>query len=237
VASVRTQPASPKQREHAVLTAGTGGNKDTLLDGDRGPQRASDIARDVGPGVWPIGAGGNADPRTGLLMDPRKLVHCLLFLLEFSDSPAQDWRKHRKALQFFLSRSGGLHVLMMLLNAYYQKPSAGRRPGWVFCGLRSRIGISERALRMLIRDAMSEGLIELLPRPTDGRIRSYRLTPRAIEAWEALVRRMESTLPDVMLSFGPDALANVDYRAWNPKRRAAAQIPLRPPSHIVRRRS
>ena len=212
-----------------------GGSNDAPLDCDRGPQRALDIDRDVASGVWPIG--GNADPRAGLLMDPRKLVHCLLFLLEFSDNPAQDWRKHRKALQFFLSRSGGLHVLMMLLNAYYQKPLAGRRPGWVFCGLRSRIGISERALRMLIRDAMSEGLIELLPRPTDGRIRSYRLTQRTIEAWEALVRRMETTLPDVMASFGPDALANVDYRAWNPKRRAAAQTPLRPPSHLVRRRS
>jgi hypothetical protein len=164
-------------------------------------------------------------------------VHCFLFLLEFSDSPARDWRQHRKALQFFLSRSGGLHVLMMLLNAWYQKPLAGRRPGWVFCGLRARIGISERALRMLIRDAMSEGLVELLPPTIDGRIRSYRLTPRAIEAWEALVRRMESALPDVMHSYGPDALANVDYRAWNPKSRAATQIPLLPPSHLARRRS
>jgi hypothetical protein len=216
--------------------AGTEPNQAAQSPCHRGPQGGTSIARDADPGLAPIGAGGGTVARSGPFIDPRQLVHCLMFLLEFSESPSQDWRKHRRALQFFLSRSGGLHLLMMLLNAWYQKPLAGRRPGWVFCGLRARVGISERALRMLIRDAMSEGLVELLPPATDARTRSYRLTPRAVEAWEALVRRMESTLPDVMHSYGPDALANVDYRAWNPKGRAASQIPLLPPSHLVRRR-
>jgi hypothetical protein len=165
------------------------------------------------------------------------IVHGLLFIMEYSNSRNPQWRKHKRRLSLFFSRHGGLHLLMMLLNAYYNKPAAGRRPGWVFNGLRERIDISERGLRMLINDAVEEGLIELQPIPSeiDRRRRSYRLTPPVIRAWEGLTESLLGSMGEIFEQFDAGALANVDYRNWDPSIPAHDQIDRLPPSHRLRR--
>ena len=146
-------------------------------------------------------------------------------------------REHKRHLSLFFSRHGGLHLLLMLLNAYYNKPAAGRRPGWVFNGLRSRIDISERGLRMLINDAVEERLIELQPidNEIDRRCRSFRLKPAVIRAWEALTTNMLGSMGEIFEQFDAGALANVDYRKWDPDVPARAQIDRLPRSHRLRR--
>jgi hypothetical protein len=183
-----------------------------------------------------------SDPRQSsrplALARPQDIVHGLLFVLEYSNSHDPRWREHRRHLSLFFSRHGGLHLLLMLLNAYYNKPAAGRRPGWVFNGLHSRIDISERGLRMLINDAVDEGLIELQPidNENDRRCRSYRLKPGVIRAWEALSGSLLRSMGGVFQQFDAGALANVDYRKWDPARPARDQIDTLPPSHRLRRR-
>lgn len=169
---------------------------------------------------------------------PQDVVHGLLFILEYSNSRTPQWRKHKRHLSLFFSRHGGLHLLMMLLNAYYNKPKAGRRPGWVFNGLRERIDISERGLRMLINDAVEEGLIELQPvvSEIDRRTRSYRLTQRVIRAWEALAESLLGSMGEIFEQFDAGALANANYGKWDPSRPARDQIDRLPPSHRLRRR-
>jgi hypothetical protein len=172
------------------------------------------------------------------LNKPQDVVHCLLFIIEYSNSDDPRWHEHRRHLNLFFSRDGGLHLLLMLLNAYYNKPAAGRRPGWVFAGLRDRIKMSERGLRMLINDAMAEGLIELLPikEETDRRFRSYRLSLPVITAWETLMESLGKSIGGVLGEFDAGALANVDYRKWKPEAPAQSQIDTLPPSHRLRRR-
>jgi hypothetical protein len=172
------------------------------------------------------------------LSKPQDIVHCLLFIVEYSNSADPRWQEHKRHLNLFFSRDGGLHLLLMLLNAYYNKPAAGRRPGWVFSGMRDRIQISERGLRMLINDAMGEKLIEQLPitGSLDRRCRSYRLTLPVIEAWEALSAALRTSMRGVLDQFEPGALANVDYRKWDPAVDPSYQVDPRPPSHRLRRR-
>jgi len=169
-------------------------------------------------------------PQASELFSPPRFVHCLLFVLEYAYSADPRWLKHKRHLNLFFSRDGGLHLLLMLLNAYYQKPLAGRRPGWVFRGLRDRIQISERALRMLISDAVQEGLIVQQPSEKDHRRHSYRLTKPVIEAWEALTLALRASLPGALEQLDPGALANIDYRTWDPDAPACDQIDERPPS-------
>jgi hypothetical protein len=173
------------------------------------------------------------------LSKPQDIVHCLLFIIEYCNSADPRWREHKRHLNLFFSRDGGLHLLLMLLNAYYNKPAAGRRPGWVFSGLRERIQISERGLRMLINDAMAEGLIIQLPisEELDRRCRSYRLTPPVIGAWEALTETLRKSIGDVLEHFDAGALANADYRTWDADTPARDQIEKLPPSHRLRRRA
>jgi len=168
--------------------------------------------------------------------DPRHFVHCLLFLLEFSRTQSASGQKLTRPLQFFLTRAGGLHLFLMLLNARYNKPAAGRRPGWVFSGLKARVGVSERALRMLIRDGISEGLIELQPPTIDARMRSYRLTETAVDAWEALMTQMVASMSETLVQLSPGALANIDYSRWDPTNKASHQTWSEPPSRAHRSR-
>src|SRR5262245_54234728 len=175
----------------------------------------------------------------GLVMtSPQDVVHGLLFVLEYSNSHDPRMREHKRHLSLFFSRHGGLHLLLMLLNAYYNKPAAGRRPGWVFNGLRSRIDISERGLRMLINDAVEEGLIELQPidNEIDRRCRSFRLNRAGIRAGEALTTSLLGSMGEIFGQFDAGALANVDYRKWDPDVPARDQIDRLPPSHRLRRR-
>jgi hypothetical protein len=169
--------------------------------------------------------------------NPQHAVHALLFMIEFSSSTNPAWQQSRRCLGLFFARHGGLHLLLMLLNAYYNKPAAGRRPGWVFSGLRHRLQISERGLRMLINDAMAEGLIEQQPisGEIDRRCRSYRLTLPVVQAWEALMATLNSSVGDVLGHFDAGALANADYRKWDPARPAGEQSETLPPSHRLRR--
>jgi DNA-binding MarR family transcriptional regulator len=184
-------------------------------------------------------AGRAASPRAQLQVTLGRnsdLIHCLLFVLESSDTTAKDWQKHKKNLGLFFSRGGGLHLLLMLLNAHYNKPATGRRPGWVFSVLHDRIRVSERALRMLIADAISEGLIVQIPGVRDRRTRTYCLTPSVIEAWEELSAKLGQSLPQILATFAPGYLANVDYRTWDPTRPADTQVPTRPPSETLHKR-
>jgi len=166
-----------------------------------------------------------------------EMLHRLLFLIEYSASPNTKWREHKRYLDLFFTRHGGLHLLLMLLNAHYNKPAAGRRPGWVFSGMCDRIKISERGLRMLINDAIAKRLIEQLPvtADVDRRCRSYRLTDPVVLAWEALMSAQDKSMADVHSAFDPGALANIDYRKWDPDRPADEQVAKLPPSHRLRR--
>jgi DNA-binding MarR family transcriptional regulator len=176
------------------------------------------------------GATTNA-PSAVALSTPQSFVHCMLFVLEYLESPNPRMQKHKKYLSFFFSRSGGFHLLLMLLNAYYNKPLAGRDPGWVFRGIRNRIPVSERALRMLINDGMAQGLIVQQHGVRDRRCRKYAVTPAVVEAWEALTNAARGSLPDIFNQFGPGALANADYRRWDPTKPAGDQVETIPPSH------
>lgn len=173
------------------------------------------------------------------LSRPQDIVHCLLFIVEYSNSADPKWQEHKRHLNLFFSRDGGLHLLLMLLNAFYNKPAAGRRPGWVFTSMRDRIQISERGLRMLINDAVAEGLIEQLPvaGSLDRRCRSYRLASPVIEAWETLMKALHRSISDVLDEFDAGALANADYRRWDPAVPAHDQVEPLPPSRRLRRRA
>lgn len=165
------------------------------------------------------------------LSDSNSFVHCMLFFMEYVESANPRMQKHKRHLNFFFSRSGGFHLLLMLLNAYYNKPLAGRAPGWVFRGIRNRIQVSERALRMLINDGIARGLIIQGQGIRDKRCRKYALTPAVVAAWEALTNSARTSLPDILQHFDPGALANTDYRRWDPARPASEQIDRVPPSH------
>ena len=52
-----------------------------------------------------------------------------------------------------------------------------------------------------------------------------------VEAWEALTNAARGSLPEIFSQFGPGALANADYRRWDPTRPAGDQIETVPPSH------
>ena len=166
-----------------------------------------------------------------------EMLHRLLFLIEYPASPGDKWREHKGYLDLFFTRHGGLHLLLMLLNAHYNKPPAGRRPGWVFSGMCDRIMISERGLRMLINDAIAQGLIEQLPVTAglDRRCRSYKLTAPVVQAWEALMCTLNQSISGILDEFDPGALANIDYRKWDPDRPAGEQVAKLPPSHRLRR--
>jgi hypothetical protein len=192
-------------------------------------RRAEETAGEQ-PGVYRI------DPPVDLV-DPQRAVHALLFMLEFAGSWRHGWKADVRCLNFFFTRHCGLHLLLMLLNAYYNKPLAGRRAGWVFSALEHRLDISERGLRILVQDAIAEGLIEQqsVENSSDRRCRSYKVTPKVVNAWEALVETMGRSVGDAFRAFDPGALANVDYREWNPEQPARLQRNELPPHRLKRR--
>jgi DNA-binding MarR family transcriptional regulator len=170
------------------------------------------------------------------LSTPESFVHCMLFIIEYAASKHPRMVRHRKHLNLFFSRLGGLHLLLMLLNAHCNKPLDGREPSWVFAGIRDRVQISERGLRMLIRDAVADGLIVQQRGSRDRRCRKYAVTPTVVEAWEALTETLRNSLPDILDQFDPGALANADYRRWDPDKLVGEQIERMPPSHRHLRR-
>jgi len=89
----------------------------------------------------------------------------------------------------------------------------------------------------LINDGIAEGLIEQLPvtPDLDRRCRSYRLTDPVVRAWEALMSALDKSMADILGEFDPGALANTDYRKWDPDRPALEQVAKLPPSHRLRR--
>jgi len=150
--------------------------------------------------------------------DPRLAVHTLLFILEFTSSNRSDVREKYRCLHFFFSRHNGMHLLLTLLNAFYHKPPAGRRAGWVFSALAHRLNISERGLRILVQDAVAEGLIEVeaFLASSDRRCRSYKLSGAVVAAWEDLVGVAENNVSHVFTEMAPGFRANIDYREWEP---------------------
>lgn len=119
-----------------------------------------------------------------------------------------------------------MHLLLLLLNAFYQKPRAGRTGGWPFGVLLRRIRVSERTLRALLTEAVQDGLILRERNPKDKRWNVYYLHPDVVASWEALITQLESSISDVSEFFGADALADVDYHNWDPERSARQQIPI-----------
>lgn len=182
---------------------------------------------------------GRSAPTRGERSEAARSVQTLLFLLEYSAASTPKWRQYKRYLSLFFGRVGGLHLLLMLLNAHYHKPAAGRRPGRVFSGLCDQIEISERGLRMLINDAIDAGLVEQLPvtPELDRRRRSYQLTAPVVRAWETLIDAQTRSMEDVLTHFDAGALANVDYRKWDPDKPASDQILTLPRPRLVRRRT
>jgi len=76
---------------------------------------------------------------------------------------------------------------------------------------------------MLLNDAVAEGLVICEQGKRDRRCRRYRLTPAVVNAWERLIGALGSSLSEVLTEFDAGALANVDYREWNPAIPAALQ--------------
>jgi DNA-binding MarR family transcriptional regulator len=153
-------------------------------------------------------------------------VQCLQFIQEFPETARFKQGADIARVSFFLRKAGGMHLLLLLLNAYYQKPRAGRTGGWPFGVLLRRIRVSERTLRTLLTEAVQDGLILRERNPKDKRWNIYYLHPDVVASWEALITQLESSISDVSEFFGADALADVDYHNWDPERSARQQIPI-----------
>jgi DNA-binding MarR family transcriptional regulator len=118
-------------------------------------------------------------------------------------------------------------LLLLLLNAAYQKPPVGRLPGWPFGVLQARIKVSERCLRKLLADAIAEGIVERRYGQLDRRRIVYSLTPRILQCWNNIFCALLSTLPDALQNLSQNELADIDYSVWNPERPAREQFPRR----------
>jgi hypothetical protein len=156
-----------------------------------------------------------------------QFVHCLLFLQEFVGSPGQKRDADLTPIAFFLERTGGLHLLLLLLNVAYQKPAFGWARGWPFGVLAARVAISERSLRQLLSDAIDAGVVVRRPGHIDRRRAVYCATPAVLKAWSHLFDKMSGSLEDVFASFESDMLVEVDYRVWDPSLPAQDQAPSR----------
>ena len=123
------------------------------------------------------------------------LIQRLLFVME---CPSPELRDQKRRLNLFMTRYGGFHLLLVLLDAHYRTATSTCRQGLVFSELCGRIAISERGLRMLLNDAVAMNLVEQLPLSgnEDRRRRSYGLTPCVVLAWEALLGALDGILPE-----------------------------------------
>jgi hypothetical protein len=158
-----------------------------------------------------------------------ELVHVVMFMTEFTRAASHKASTHFDALTFFLSRAGGLQLLMLLLNAAYHKPQEGRCAGWPFGVLRARVDISERALRMLLNDAVNEKLVVKTCVDLDRRYVIYSATTQVIDAWEEMFAAMRTCVGDALDTFSPGMLANVDYGNAN-----TGALPQQPRSPVTR---
>jgi len=142
---------------------------------------------------------------------PVKLIHTLLFVLENIQGSRQREDLITSPLRFFIAHKSGLHILLLLLNAHYNKAPVGRMPGWSFGMLFDRVQISNRSLRMLLKDAMSEKLIKQTPGRRDKRCKVYMLTDDVIVAWEKVAGNWDTNILMKLNSTGCNDLANMNY--------------------------
>ena len=145
-----------------------------------------------------------------LIARPEQLVLLLMFMHETIPA-GHKVDRDMKTIEFFLRRAGGMHLLLLLLNAHYNKRAVGRIPGWGFGVLRRRIRISERSLRLLVADALELGLLIHLRGLRDRRVRVYCVAPVLVHAWERLFNRLCKVLPGVVAEWGPAQLADIDF--------------------------
>jgi hypothetical protein len=147
-------------------------------------------------------------------------------------STSDETREHNLApISFFLDRKGGLHLLLLLLNASYYKRSPGRTSGWPFGVLAARVDISRRSLRQLLADAIEEGLVERRCGHHNKRRLVYCATPQLLDAWMMLFDNMSKCITDVFSNLGGEKLADLDYRTFDPNLSAQHQAP--PPSDTL----
>jgi hypothetical protein len=156
-----------------------------------------------------------------------QFVHCLLFVQEFVGSHKQKRDSDLTPIAFFLERTGGLHLLLLLLNVAYQKPAFGWARGWPFGVLAARVAISERSLRQLLSDAIDAGVVVRRPGHIDRRRAVYCATPAVLKAWSRLFDKLSGSLQDVFASFESNMLVEMDYRVWDPAVPAQDQAPAR----------
>jgi hypothetical protein len=158
-----------------------------------------------------------------------QFVHCLLFVQEFVGSQKQKQKRDADLtpIAFFLERTGGMHLLLLLLNVAYQKPAFGWARGWPFGVLAARVDISERSLRQLLSDAIDAGVVVRRAGHIDRRRAVYCATPAVLKAWSHLFDKLSGSLQDVFASFESDKLVEVDYRDWDPAVPAQKQTPSR----------
>jgi hypothetical protein len=163
-----------------------------------------------------------------------QFVHCLLFVQEFVAAHGDGAEPELSPISFFLQRSGGVHVMLLLLNIAYQKPSLGWARGWPFGVLSARVGISPRSLRQLLADGIAEGVIERRCGHIDKRRLVYCGTPALLRAWMLLYDRLAESLPEVFGSFSSNELVDIDYRVWDPSLPARDQTPPRAVSKYLK---
>lgn len=154
-----------------------------------------------------------------------QFTHCLLFLQEFTKARREKNRQDLAPISFFLHRSGGFHLLLLLLNVAYYKCSVGRTKGWPFGVLAARVEISRRSLRHLLADAIAEGLVERRRGHNNKRRVVYCLTPNVLSAWQILFDSLGQSLASVFSEFSYATLVDVDYSKFDPRRPARSQIP------------
>ena len=155
-----------------------------------------------------------------------------MFLHEFPRANGGKLSPDLQPISFFLSRSGGLHVLLLLVNAaYYKQSPLGQIAGWPFGVLAGRVEISQRSLRKLLADATAEGHVLRRHGQKDQRRNQYCATPKLLAAWASLCDKLAGSMQDVFTSLTSDELADIDYRKFNPGRPISKQIP--PPSDTL----
>lgn len=160
-----------------------------------------------------------------------QFVHYLLFIQEFTKASHDKRRPDLAPISFFLHRTGGFHLLLLLLNVAFFKRSAGRTKGWPFGVLAARVDISRRSLRQLLADAIAEGYVERRFGHNDKRRIVYCATPIVLDAWKVLFDNLTRGLGEVFSEFYSDTLVDMDYSLFDPRRPARSQIP--PPADSV----
>jgi hypothetical protein len=160
-----------------------------------------------------------------------QFVHALLFFQEFAKASDETRDIDLTPVSFFLDRKGGQHLLLLLLNASYYKRSPGRTSGWPFGVLAARVDISRRSLRQLLADAIGEGIVASRCGHHNKRRVVYCATPKLLAAWSQLFDNMSKCMANVFANLGPDRLADIDYRAFDPNVAAQHQEP--PPADTL----